>query len=73
MMAEHIGCPELYDVMNKDMKVLHGIGMGKKVDWSPTRWFSEVVNAEHVCVYHHLQHAMFFHFFITNTKLHPSS
>jgi len=57
MMAECIGCHELYDVINKDMKVLRGVSMRKKVDRSPTGWFSEVGNAEHVYVYHHPQHA----------------
>lgn len=55
LMAERIGCPELLDVIKEDMKVLRGVGMGKKTNWSPTGWFSEV--AKHVYVYHHTQHA----------------
>jgi len=59
IMAERIGCPELYDVINEDIKVLCGVGMGEKVDWSLTGWFSEVGNAEHVYPHpqHHPQHA----------------
>jgi len=72
--SKRIGCPEHFDVINEDMKVLHGAGMGKKVDWSHTGWFSEVENAEHVYVYHHTKYATCSSTFLSqNTRLHPSS
>jgi len=59
MMVERIGCPELIDVINEDMKVLRGVGMGKKVDWSPTG--SRKCRAC-ICVSSPTACNMFFHF-----------